>query len=176
MVSITSGILAIVFLFGAVMGLYWVIDPNAKLGMLSGLAVGFAGSLALFTNARRQDVFASTAAYAAVLVVFISGNLGARSDSSSIPTSASPAVTRIVYSTLVETSTRTFYQMTEASSSPSTTNSASTATNSAAMGSAKTGSLSYGNKLGIGLTVSIGGTMVIALLGCIFLSRRRRKS
>jgi hypothetical protein len=33
-------------------------------------------SVALCTNARKAEVFAATAAYAAVLVVFVSGDLG----------------------------------------------------------------------------------------------------
>jgi MFS superfamily sulfate permease-like transporter len=37
-------------------------------------AFAFATAVSLFTGARRQEVFASTAAYCAVLVVFI-GNL-----------------------------------------------------------------------------------------------------
>lgn len=32
--------------------------------MLGGFTIGFAGALGLLTNARRQDVFAATAAYA----------------------------------------------------------------------------------------------------------------
>lgn len=36
----------------------------------------FAFSVALCTNARRAEVFTATAAYAAVLVVFFSGELG----------------------------------------------------------------------------------------------------
>jgi hypothetical protein len=37
-------------------------------------ALAFATAVSLFTSARRQEVFAATAAYCAVLVVFI-GNL-----------------------------------------------------------------------------------------------------
>lgn len=44
--------------------------------MIGGFTVGFAISVGLLTNARRAEVFAATAAYAAVLVVFVSGNLG----------------------------------------------------------------------------------------------------
>jgi hypothetical protein len=35
-------------------------------------AITFATALSLFTNAKRQEVFGATAAYCAVLVVFIS--------------------------------------------------------------------------------------------------------
>ncbi|MCJ1231960.1 hypothetical protein MMC12_008640 [Toensbergia leucococca] len=62
-VSAFSTISAAAFLIGAIIGLYYVTSPTAKLGMLSGLTVAFAGSLGLLTNARRQDVFAATAAY-----------------------------------------------------------------------------------------------------------------
>lgn len=111
-VSVISGLLATIFLIGAILGLYWVTNPNVKLGMLSGLTVGFAGSLALFTNARRQDVFASTAAYAAVLVVFVSGTL---STSAPAPSVSSPSgshtsisiFTSTVLKTLVATATQT---------------------------------------------------------------------
>ena len=34
----------------------------------------FAASVGLLTSARRVEIFAATAAYAAVLVVFVSGN------------------------------------------------------------------------------------------------------
>ena len=37
----------------------------------------FAGVVGMLTNARRAEIFGSTAAYAAVLVVFVSGGLGA---------------------------------------------------------------------------------------------------
>ena len=36
----------------------------------------FAVFVGLLMNARRAEIFASTAAYAAVLVVYVSGNLG----------------------------------------------------------------------------------------------------
>lgn len=44
--------------------------------MLSGWTVLFAACVGFLTNARRDQIFGATAAYAAVLVVFISGNLG----------------------------------------------------------------------------------------------------
>ncbi|KAL3466102.1 hypothetical protein BJX64DRAFT_251709, partial [Aspergillus heterothallicus] len=43
--------------------------------MITGFTALFAISVVIMTNARRADVFAATAAYAAVLVVFISENL-----------------------------------------------------------------------------------------------------
>jgi hypothetical protein len=75
-VTIVSTLLASVLLFGAIISLYIVKNQNALLGMVSGWTVLFAASLGLLTNAKRDQVFAGTAAYAAVLVVFVSGNLG----------------------------------------------------------------------------------------------------
>jgi len=51
-------------------------NKQALLGMLSGWTVLFAACVGLLTNARRDQIFGATAAYAAVLVVFVSGDLG----------------------------------------------------------------------------------------------------
>jgi hypothetical protein len=75
-VAIFSTLLAAVLLFGAIISLYVVKNPHALLGMLSGWTVLFAACVGLLTNARRDQIFGATAAYAAVLVVFVSGNLG----------------------------------------------------------------------------------------------------
>ncbi|KAE8448613.1 hypothetical protein EG329_009038 [Mollisiaceae sp. DMI_Dod_QoI] len=75
-VAILSTILAAVLLFGAIISLYVVKSEKALLGMLSAWTVLFTACVGLLTNARRDQVFAATAAYAAVLVVFVSGNLG----------------------------------------------------------------------------------------------------
>ncbi|KUJ16321.1 uncharacterized protein LY89DRAFT_734427 [Mollisia scopiformis] len=75
-IAILSTILAAVLLFGSIISLYVVKSDKALLGMLSAWTVLFAACVGLLTNARRDQVFAATAAYAAVLVVFISGNLG----------------------------------------------------------------------------------------------------
>jgi len=69
-------ILAAVLLIGAIVNLYLVPDPKAKLGLVAMYTMLFAANVALCTNARRAEVFAATAAYAAVLVVFVSGELG----------------------------------------------------------------------------------------------------
>jgi hypothetical protein len=69
-------ILAAVLLVGAIVHLYFVLDPAAKLGFVAMYTMLFSSSVALCTNARRVEVFAATAAYAAVLVVFVSGDLG----------------------------------------------------------------------------------------------------
>jgi len=48
----------------------------SQLGFLTMYTMLFALSVAFCTNARRVEVFAATAAYTAVLVVFVSGDLG----------------------------------------------------------------------------------------------------
>ncbi|KAH6677381.1 hypothetical protein B0J14DRAFT_584138 [Halenospora varia] len=75
-VAILSTILAALLLLGAIISLYIVKNEKALLGMLSGWTVLFAACVGLLTNARRDQIFGATAAYAAVLVVFVSGNLG----------------------------------------------------------------------------------------------------
>jgi hypothetical protein len=75
-VSIISVIIAAILLVGAITSLYYVTQPKARLGMIAGFTVLFAISVGLSTSAKRGEIFASTAAYAAVLVVFVSGNLG----------------------------------------------------------------------------------------------------
>lgn len=78
-VAILSTVLASSLLFGAVLSLYVVRNPNALLGMLCGWTVLFAACVGLLTSAKRDQIFAATAAYVAVLVVFVSGNLGGAS-------------------------------------------------------------------------------------------------
>ena len=51
---------------------YW----KLRLGLVAMFMAIFAAVIGHLTNARRADIFSSTAAYAAVLVVFVSGNLG----------------------------------------------------------------------------------------------------
>jgi hypothetical protein len=75
-IAIFSTFLAALVLFGAIISLYYVRNPHAALGMLSGWTIFFAACVGLLTNAKRDQIFGATAAYAAVLVVFVSGNLG----------------------------------------------------------------------------------------------------
>jgi len=60
----------------AIISLYIVNRPTVKLGMVAAYTILFALSIALLTNARRAEIYGAAAAYAAVLVVFISGNFG----------------------------------------------------------------------------------------------------
>lgn len=76
-VAFLSTVLASILLFVSIISLSLVQNKKVLLGMLSGWTILFAACVGLLTNARRDQIFGSTAAYAAVLVVFISGNLGA---------------------------------------------------------------------------------------------------
>ena len=68
-------VLAAAFLFGAIYNLYYVQRDQVKLGLIAGYTVAFAMAIGLVTNAKRSEIFGACAAYAAVLVVFVSGNL-----------------------------------------------------------------------------------------------------
>jgi hypothetical protein len=69
-------LLSATFLFGAIYNLYYVRRDQVKLGLIAGYTVAFALSISLISNARRAEIFGACAAYAAVLVVFVSGDLG----------------------------------------------------------------------------------------------------
>jgi len=75
LVTFISVTIAAILLNGSIVGLYFARSSGTRLGMITAFTVLFALSMAFFTNARRAEAFAATAAYAAVLVVFISGNL-----------------------------------------------------------------------------------------------------
>ncbi|KAL9622797.1 MAG: hypothetical protein Q9160_002916 [Pyrenula sp. 1 TL-2023] len=74
-VGVLNVLLAASFLFGSIFNLYYVKSPQKRLGLISGYTVAFALCVSLTTNARKAEIFGSCAAYAAVLVVFVSGNL-----------------------------------------------------------------------------------------------------
>lgn len=75
-VIVTNILVASALLFGAIYNLYYVKDQAQRLGILAAYTIAFALCVGLFTNARRSEIFGACAAYAAVLVVFVSGNLG----------------------------------------------------------------------------------------------------
>lgn len=68
-------LLTAVLLFGAIFNLYFVAEEQNRLGLVAGYTVTFAICVGLLTNARRSEIFGACAAYAAVLVVFVSGNI-----------------------------------------------------------------------------------------------------
>ncbi|KAJ5988573.1 hypothetical protein N7481_003783 [Penicillium waksmanii] len=73
--TILNIVLAAAMLFGSIFNLYYVKGPNKRLSILAAYTVVFSLFVGLLTNARRAEVFAASAAYAAVLVVFVSGDL-----------------------------------------------------------------------------------------------------
>lgn len=75
-VALIDMLVAAILLIVAITSLYIVENEKAKLGLIAVYTVLFAVSVALLTKARRAEVFAATAAYAAVLVVFVSGDFG----------------------------------------------------------------------------------------------------
>ncbi|KAK1241109.1 hypothetical protein MKX08_001083 [Trichoderma sp. CBMAI-0020] len=75
-ISYLSAILAALLLVGAIIILYKTKSNDLKLGLLALFTTMFAASVGLLTNAKQAEVFGATAAYAAVLVVFVSGGLG----------------------------------------------------------------------------------------------------
>jgi len=75
-VSALSTIIAAILLIGAIVNLYLVTNDNLRLILIAVYTGFFAATVGLLTSARRAEVYGSTAAYAACLVVFVSGNLG----------------------------------------------------------------------------------------------------
>lgn len=80
LVAALDMVTAAVLLIGATVNLYLVSKPETKLGLIAMYTILFALSVTLCTHARPVEVFAATAAYAAVLVVFVSGDLGGASN------------------------------------------------------------------------------------------------
>lgn len=74
--SFITTLTATLLLFLPIYTLYNI--PNSRAGLTLGLiamfTVLFAGGIVIMTNARRAEVFGACAAYAAVLVVFVSGD------------------------------------------------------------------------------------------------------
>lgn len=75
-----STILAACLLFVPIYSLYHVSKskPGTIMGLIAMFTILFAGTIALVTNARRGEIFGATAAYAAVLVVFVSGDFASK--------------------------------------------------------------------------------------------------
>ncbi|KAG7284292.1 hypothetical protein NEMBOFW57_010661 [Staphylotrichum longicolle] len=71
-----STIIAAILLLGAIVTLRLLTEENTRLGLIALFTVLFAASVGILTNARRAEIFAATAANAAVLVVFMSSDPG----------------------------------------------------------------------------------------------------
>lgn len=80
-VGLINVVVAAILIIGAVVGLFKLRNSpdSVRLVMLAAFTTLFAVSVGLLTNAKRGEIFGATAAYAAVLVVFVSGDLGGSS-------------------------------------------------------------------------------------------------
>jgi hypothetical protein len=74
-VTIINATFAMVLLIGAILSLYFVTGSMARLGLIAFFMILFAFGVGLLTNARRVELLTVTAAYGAVLVVFVTSNL-----------------------------------------------------------------------------------------------------
>lgn len=72
--AVISTLVAAILLLGAIVLLRVFKSESAQQGMIAMFVVLFSASVRVLTNARRAEIFAATAAYAAVLVVFISSS------------------------------------------------------------------------------------------------------
>lgn len=78
-VSLIATLSAAILLFVPIYVLYHTSAsrPNATMGLIAMFTVVFSLALAVMTTASRSDIFGASAAYAAVLVVFVSGDFAA---------------------------------------------------------------------------------------------------
>lgn len=163
--------------------MFWLKNPNANLGILGGRVLALMGSLAFFTNGRKQDAFATTAAYAVILMAFLSGKFTTALETS---TNTGFGATLLLTSTqtTLETSTvtalSTIIETASSQSLPTTptgtlvTSQTSGIPLSTASASKSSGGLSQNQKIGLGVGLGVGISAV--LLGLVlFLNRRKFK-
>lgn len=74
--NMCSILIAASLLIGPIITLYFVTNPDARLALVVAFIIMFAVGLGLSTGAAKDAIFAATAAYTAVLVGFVSGDLG----------------------------------------------------------------------------------------------------
>ncbi|KAF1963508.1 hypothetical protein CC80DRAFT_530359 [Byssothecium circinans] len=185
---------AVVFLVGAMVGLYFVENMRTRLGMSAVFTVLFAGTIAALTHTRRHDVFVATAAYAAVLVVFISGNIAAKPEATicvlangngngiansiansnppvlntatALPSQA-PAATVMVTASAIQSVTSYDISSMQTVISTILSTMTSTAGTSTPTAVAKTQGLSTVAKTGVGVGIAIGSIFCLMLLAGI---------
>lgn len=77
-VGLANIVVAAILIIGAVVTLFKfrASSDSVRLGMIAAFTSLFGISVGFLTNAKRVEIFAASAAYAAVLVVFVSGDLG----------------------------------------------------------------------------------------------------
>ncbi|KAK1972203.1 hypothetical protein LY78DRAFT_733949 [Colletotrichum sublineola] len=83
--GIIGTILAAILLIEAIVGFSYVTAWGARLSMICAFTTAFALSAGMTTSAKRAEIFAATAAYAAVLVVFVSNGDLSKSQCYSAP-------------------------------------------------------------------------------------------
>ena len=74
-VTVFSIICATLLLEAAIVALYVVTNVHIRFGLIAIFTTVFATALNFFSNARLVEMFGASAAYAAVLVVFLAANL-----------------------------------------------------------------------------------------------------
>ncbi|KAK5733268.1 hypothetical protein LTR17_009877 [Elasticomyces elasticus] len=75
-VSVLSVLLAVTLLVGAIVSLGCVTTKGPRLAILAAFTVTFAAAVGLLTSARRVEVYGASAAFAAVLVVYVGSSNG----------------------------------------------------------------------------------------------------
>lgn len=68
-----------------IFALYYITSMAGRLGIIVGFTFCFSVTVTLVTKARRVECFAATAAFAAVLVVFVGGDDGSRCNGGCCP-------------------------------------------------------------------------------------------
>jgi hypothetical protein len=76
LISALSVLIAVVLIIGPILALNVTNNTNARLGIAIAFILLFASGLSLSTGVSRDNIFVATATYSAVVVVFVSGNLG----------------------------------------------------------------------------------------------------
>ena len=76
--TMISVLIAAALLYGAILHFYYVRSPRVILGLIAAYTTAFAVAVGLLTNAKRSEIFAACAAYAAVIVVFVSSPIGGK--------------------------------------------------------------------------------------------------
>jgi len=66
-----GGLTAAIAPVAAIWSLHHTTNLVKKLAAVTGWVVGFAATIGLFTSAERKEVFTATAAYGAVLVIYV---------------------------------------------------------------------------------------------------------
>jgi len=72
--ALVATVLSSVLPIAGVIVLYFVENTLARIGIIAGMTALFSLCLAVLTSAKKSEIFAATAAFSAVLVVFLGSN------------------------------------------------------------------------------------------------------